>query len=158
MHSSSGSKFRLFQILLRSIVQKRCGRLAASLQMSYWGKITMWRRRWYLPAGTTRIVRKRRCIILTITRSCRSFGGILILELSMLWSHGIRGSFGLAEGEGVRFVRAELVYLMKHKPLLVPSTFLRDGCKFLGYKLGMNYRRLPVSVRRKCSMTKRYWK
>ena len=52
----------------------------------------------------------------------------------------------------------ELIYLMKHKPFLVPSTFLRDGCKFLGYKLGMNYRRLPASVRRKCSMTKRYWK
>ena len=70
----------------------------------------------------------------------------------------IHGSFGQAEGEGVRFVLAELVYLMKHKPLLVPSTFLRDGCKFLGYKLGMNYRRLPVTVRRKCSRTKRYWK
>ena len=70
----------------------------------------------------------------------------------------IRGSFGQAEGEGVRFVLAELIYLMKHKPFLVPSTFLRDGCKFLGYKLGMNYRRLPASVRRKCSMTKRYWK
>ena len=88
MHRSSGSKFRLFQILLRPIVQKRCGRLAASLQMSYWGKITMWRRRWYLPAGTTRIVRKRRCIILTITRFCRSSGGILIPELSMPWNRG----------------------------------------------------------------------
>ncbi len=70
----------------------------------------------------------------------------------------IRKSFGRAEGEGLRFLLAELAYLLTHKPLLLPSAILRDGCKFIGYKMGLNYKNLPLSWRQSCSMTKAYWK
>ena len=70
----------------------------------------------------------------------------------------IRKSFGQAEGEGARFVLAELMYLLKHKPFLLPSAILRDGAKFTGYKMGLYYKKLPSALRRQCSMTKAYWK
>ncbi len=64
----------------------------------------------------------------------------------------IRKSFGQAEGEGLRFVFAELAYLLRHKPFLLPSAILRDGAKFMGYKMGMNYSKLPDWIVEKCSM------
>ena len=70
----------------------------------------------------------------------------------------IRETFGQAEGEGIRFVLAELKWLLCHKPFLLPSAILRDGCKFVGYKMGLQYQKWPLSVRRRCSMMKGYWR
>ena len=64
----------------------------------------------------------------------------------------IRKSFGQAEGEGLRFVIAELVYLLTHKPLFLPSAILRDGAKLIGYKMGLHYKKLPHRMMKKCSM------
>lgn len=47
----------------------------------------------------------------------------------------IRDTFGQAEGEGVKFVKSEIAYLMKHNPLLLLIMVLRNGAKFLAYKL-----------------------
>lgn len=69
----------------------------------------------------------------------------------------IRDAFGQAEGEGGRFVRSEFAYVWKHKPLLLPGAFIRDGMKFLGYRLGIHEKQLPLWMKRKCSMMKRYW-
>lgn len=70
----------------------------------------------------------------------------------------IRNSFGQAEGEGLRFVISELKYLLKHKPFIVPEMVLRDGAKFIGYKLGTNESRLSLQFKRKISMMPSYWK
>ena len=70
----------------------------------------------------------------------------------------IQQSFGKAEGEGKKFVLDELKYLIKNKPLLVFSTILRDGFKFLGYKLGLHEKGIPTSIKKQCSMTPKYWK
>lgn len=70
----------------------------------------------------------------------------------------IRETFGQAEGEGVRFVLAELKWLLCHKPLLLPSAVFRDGCKCVGYKMGLHYQKWSLGVRRRCSMMKAYWK
>lgn len=46
-------------------------------------------------------------------------------------------TFGKAEGEGIRFVKAEIIYLASHQKFyLIPFAFLRNVIKFLGYKLG----------------------
>lgn len=69
----------------------------------------------------------------------------------------IRESFGAAEGEGKRFVLSEARYVLSHKPWLVVSMVMRDGMKFLGYRMGISYRSLPTGIIRKVSMMKSYW-
>jgi rhamnosyltransferase len=67
-------------------------------------------------------------------------------------------TFGKPEGEGGRFVRSELTYLLKHAPWLVPSAALRTLLKYLGYRLGRMASHFPLSVKRRLSMHKGYWK
>lgn len=69
----------------------------------------------------------------------------------------IREAFGQAEGEGGRFVRSEFGYVLKHQPSLLFGAFIRDGMKFSGYRLGIHEKQLPLWMKRKCSMMKRYW-
>lgn len=69
----------------------------------------------------------------------------------------IRETFGQAEGEGKRFVLSEMKYILKHAPYLLASAFIRDGMKFLGYRLGIMESRLPVWMKKKCSMNRTYW-
>jgi rhamnosyltransferase len=44
--------------------------------------------------------------------------------------------FGGATGEGLRFVKSELRYLMRVAPHLVPSAVIRAATKVLGYQMG----------------------
>ena len=70
----------------------------------------------------------------------------------------IRESFGKAEGEGKKFVLSEIKYIFKRNPLLLPSMVLRDGMKFLGYRMGISYRVFPRALVNKISMMKNYWR
>lgn len=70
----------------------------------------------------------------------------------------IRKSFGAAEGEGKRFVLSESRYILSHQPWLIVSMVMRDGMKFLGYRMGISYRSLPRGIIKKVSMMKSYWK
>jgi rhamnosyltransferase len=65
--------------------------------------------------------------------------------------------FGQPEGEGLRFVMSELRYIRKVAPLSVPEVFPRNAAKYLGYRLGRMFDRLPVRWRRGLSMTRGYW-
>jgi len=64
---------------------------------------------------------------------------------------------GPAEGEGTRFVMSELRYMCAVAPWLVPEVVVRNTAKYLGYRLGRGFRRLPNGMRRGLSMTKGYW-
>ncbi|MEZ9607759.1 glycosyltransferase family 2 protein [Vibrio cyclitrophicus] len=70
----------------------------------------------------------------------------------------IRDEFGGASGEGFRFIRSELKYLMKHAPLYLPLATLNNLAKILGMKLGGKHRALPLWLNRKLSMHKSFWK
>ncbi|MCK9605930.1 MAG: glycosyltransferase [Methylomonas sp.] len=69
----------------------------------------------------------------------------------------LQRDFGGATGEGLRYIRSELFYLLKYAPSLVPSAWLRTGLKWLGYKLGTSHRCLPLVIKRCFSMHKAYW-
>jgi glycosyltransferase, group 2 family len=69
----------------------------------------------------------------------------------------IRKEFGKAEGEGKRFVMTELRYILKHSPHRIFEMILRDGMKFLGYRMGLNEKKLSIRWKRKMSMFSRYW-
>ncbi len=67
--------------------------------------------------------------------------------------------FGKAEGEGKRYLKSELRYLLENGAYLkLPEFFIRNGMKFLGYKLGRNYQRLPLALAIFLSMHKSWWK
>lgn len=91
----------------------------------------------------------------TIVREFKRYFDTGVFHARESW---IQRSFGKAEGEGKKFVIDELRYLIKNKPLLVFSMIFRDGFKFLGYKMGLYEREIPVSIKRKCSMNSKYWK
>lgn len=64
-----------------------------------------------------------------------------------------------SEKEGKKLIRSTLYYLKEQKKKsLIPLFFYHSGCKFLGYKLGKNYKNLPSFLIKKFSMNKNYWK
>ncbi|MCK9477195.1 MAG: glycosyltransferase [Candidatus Muirbacterium halophilum] len=66
--------------------------------------------------------------------------------------------FGKAEGEGKKYVVSEFKYILNNKKFyLIPSFFIRNFMKYLGYKLGFYYYIFPNALRRKLSMTNKYW-
>lgn len=63
-----------------------------------------------------------------------------------------------SEKEGMQLVKKTLVHLLKNGRLwLVPSLIIQSGCKFLGYRAGKNYQKLPFCVIQRCTMNKTYW-
>lgn len=67
-------------------------------------------------------------------------------------------SFGKAEGEGMKYIRSEARYLLRNKSwYLLPEWVIRNGMKYLGYKMGQNYIKLPLWFIKKCSMHHRWW-
>lgn len=69
----------------------------------------------------------------------------------------IQLQLGGASGEGVTFVCSELRYLWNKYPLWIPRAILTTVYKFIGYKIGCNYKFLPMSWCEKLSMYKSYW-
>lgn len=69
----------------------------------------------------------------------------------------IREKFGGTGGEGMRYVASELKFLGFRYFYLWPSAMLRNVFKLMGYKLGQNEARLPIFLKKKLGMYKRYW-
>jgi rhamnosyltransferase len=67
-------------------------------------------------------------------------------------------TFGKTEGEGGRYVRSELNYLLKkHAYFLIPEFLIRNSMKFIGYKLGKQYQKLPKKLVKTLSMHTSWW-
>lgn len=64
---------------------------------------------------------------------------------------------GKPEGEGMRFVRSEIRYLIHHSPWLIPYSLARTVFKYMAYRLGRVESVLPVWLKRSMSMHKRFW-
>ena len=57
-----------------------------------------------------------------------------------------------SESEGFKFVKSAINYLVKNKEVyLIPHLIIESGFKFMGYKLGQNYRKIPLSIVKKMS-------
>lgn len=64
-----------------------------------------------------------------------------------------------SESEGIRLVKDTIRHLRDvKKAYLIPDLILQSGFKYMGYKAGSNYKRLPKSLIVKFSMNKEYWK
>lgn len=63
-----------------------------------------------------------------------------------------------SETEGIKLVKQTLNHLIKQKEyLLIPDLILNSGFKFLGYRFGLNYHKLPKNMVFQFSMNKSYW-
>lgn len=63
-----------------------------------------------------------------------------------------------SESEGMRLVMQTMSHLIKiRKPWLIGSLIVKSGFKYIGYKLGKNYRYLPKWLVMNCTMNPRYW-
>jgi rhamnosyltransferase len=70
----------------------------------------------------------------------------------------ILDTFGRVEGEGSRYIRSELRYLKAHHAYFrLPEFILRNGMKYLGFKLGRNYQYIPHSLIPRISMHPGWW-
>ncbi|MCD9567302.1 glycosyltransferase [Pseudomonas protegens] len=69
----------------------------------------------------------------------------------------IRQAFGGAGGEGLRYVQSELRFLGPGRLGQWPGSLLRNAVKLFAYKLSQQERYLPLGLKRKLGMYKRYW-
>lgn len=66
----------------------------------------------------------------------------------------LRREFGGAEGEGVKFVRSEVGYLLKHAFWRIPEGMLRTLFRYTGFRLGLMEKWLPVWLKIRLAMNK----
>lgn len=69
----------------------------------------------------------------------------------------LQQTFGKAEREGLNYVKSEVSYLLKKRPILVFSALIRTSAKLLGYQLGKGERLLPLFLKKKFSMSRAFW-
>lgn len=69
----------------------------------------------------------------------------------------IRREFGGAESEGTRFLKSEMAFLLRRRPLLVPLALTRTVVKLAGYRAGLKEAIIPGVLKKRFSMQKRYW-
>ncbi|MBQ9155244.1 MAG: glycosyltransferase family 2 protein [Eubacterium sp.] len=63
-----------------------------------------------------------------------------------------------SESEGIRMVKQTLLYFIrKGKWGYLPHIILQNAAKYIGYKLGLNYRKLPRPLILKISLNPGYW-
>ena len=63
-----------------------------------------------------------------------------------------------SESEGVKMVK-ETIAKLKERGYAkeVPNYIYVSGCKFIGYRLGKNFKKLPMWMVKKCTMSPMYW-
>ncbi len=63
-----------------------------------------------------------------------------------------------SEGEGIKLVKGNALELLKSGRILsVFRLVYVSGCKYIGYKLGMNYKKLTKNQILRLTMNKQYW-
>lgn len=70
----------------------------------------------------------------------------------------ILDEFGKPESEGLKYIKSEIRFILKTRKVYLFVSFLfRILAKYTGYKLGYNFRNLPISLVKRFSMHKKWW-
>jgi len=70
----------------------------------------------------------------------------------------IQKEFGRAEGEGLKFVLSEGKYIIRQgKAYLLFSAFIRNCLKYIGYRLGLREKNIPIHLKKMLSMHSQFW-
>lgn len=61
-------------------------------------------------------------------------------------------------GEGMKLVKLTIQHLKEQKKRrLIPKLVITSGCKYVGFKLGHSYQKLPQSMVMKCTLNREFW-
>lgn len=91
----------------------------------------------------------------SVVEEFRRYFDIGVFHKNEAW---ISETFGNAGGEGLRYLRSELKFLMqKGKFYLFPEFCIRNGMKFVGYHLGLHHPKLPMSIIKRLSRNPQWW-
>ncbi|QNL52084.1 glycosyltransferase family 2 protein [Olivibacter sp. SDN3] len=90
----------------------------------------------------------------TVGEEFRRYFDIGVFHRTNAW---IFDHFGHADSEGFKYVKSELAYVLKHNIFVLPKSIFSIGAKWLGYKLGMYYKKWPITWNKWLSMHKAYW-
>ncbi len=66
--------------------------------------------------------------------------------------------FGKPTGEGMKFLKSELRYVIRHDAKSIFRSVTSLGAKWLGYSSGKYYQKMPLTILKKLSMHKFHWK
>jgi len=66
--------------------------------------------------------------------------------------------FGKPTGEGLKFIKSELNYVIKHDKTKLFKSINSVFAKWLGYNSGRFFKKMPTSILKKLSMHSFYWK
>jgi len=66
--------------------------------------------------------------------------------------------YGKPTGEGVKFLKSELKYVINNDLKSIFKSLTSIGAKWIGYNAGKYYNKLPLSIIKKLSMHSFYWK
>jgi rhamnosyltransferase len=92
----------------------------------------------------------------TVLEEFKRYFDIGVFHSAERW---ILETFGRAEGEGMRYILSEFRYLVSRgKYHLLFEFICRNMMKFAGYRLGRNYRGIPMPVSKGISRNKGWWK
>ena len=69
----------------------------------------------------------------------------------------LRKEFGGAEKEGFKFVISELKYLARHAFWRIPEGLLRTALRYMGFRLGLLEKYLPLPIKKRLCMNKGYF-
>lgn len=62
------------------------------------------------------------------------------------------------EGEGMKLVKRTAAFLLRTRPWLLFRLIWQSGAKWIGYRMGRRYDRLPLWLVKRCSSQESYWK
>lgn len=104
-------------------------------------------------AGDARVYHSHNYTLVQDAKRYFDIGVLHALEKDMM------DDFGAPTGAGKRFILSEISFLLTRKKyILIFQSFLRNGLKFVAYRLGRRYTMLPRSLARLLSMHHRWWK
>ena len=91
----------------------------------------------------------------TLFQEVKRYFDIGVFHRNEKW---IKDIFGCATKQGKKYVISELKFLLRnHYYHLVPEFVIRNFFKYLGYKLGYNYRLLPLKLIKRLSFHTDWW-
>jgi rhamnosyltransferase len=91
----------------------------------------------------------------TLKQTLSRYFDLGVFDVQNSW---MREAFGSQTGEGLKFVKSELRYLMRRAPLQIPLAMCLTAAKLTGYRLGRIERLLSLPLKRKLSMFPNYFK
>jgi rhamnosyltransferase len=91
----------------------------------------------------------------TLAEEYRRYFDTRVFHEQNIW---MLNEYGKPTGEGLKFIRSELNYVLKDSPVSLFKSVASIFAKWLGYNSGRLYKKLPQGVVKKLSMHSFYWK